>query len=593
MPQAPPDLPRPFGPYELVRLLAAGNVVDIFLAQARAASGFQKAVAIKMIRPAHLDDDPEFVRQLVEEANIASRLQHKNVVQVVDLGEIDRQHYIAMEYVDGIDLATLLNRLGRRRAVPPRVAAFIVREVCEGLDHAHRKADAEGKPLRIVHRAVSPSNILLSNAGDVKLNDFGLAKASLRAASTQAGQIKGKYAYMAPEQARGHAVDPRADVFAAGLVLYELVTGRSAYPDAPLPLLLERLTRGVIEPAEKVAPDLHPVLANIIRRATAADLAQRHPSARALADDLDVFLRMLGGSPEAELAQLLERVSDTARSQLAPLVDDMSHEVTSLEAEVKYGKTTATPAAAARKVPAGIGSNHPTVDAAAAPANVARVRHAPLRPDPLPAPGAAARVSTPPPVPAVAKAATPRPMPAAGRPGPSAPPPGEKAPSVPPPADPVMSSSVLRAPSLPGPKRPPVPAADDHPTEVMDSEGPDAALLATAAAIAPFVQRAPSPPPPAAPPTDRPPPEKPAARAAEVPAPKPAEKPAEAPAAPVAEEPRVVVAPAPSPDVTSPHRAQPSRPPPRARQRPILVAVGVGVVVGVAGALALAIALAR
>ena len=576
MPPASNDLPRPFGPYELVRRLAAGNVVDIFLAQARAASGFQKAVAIKVIRPAHLDDDPDFVRQLVEEANIASRLHHKNIVQVIDLGEIERQHYIAMEYVDGIDLATLLTRLGQKRAVSSRVAAYVVRELCEGLDYAHRRTDDEGKALRIVHRAVSPSNILLSFSGDVKLNDFGLAKASLRAAATQAGQIKGKYAYMAPEQARGHAVDARTDVFAAGLVLYELVTGRPAYLDAPLQLLLERLTRGMIEPAETVSPDLHPALANILRRATAADLSQRHPSARALADDLNVFLHMQSAQPEIELAQLMERVSESARSHLAPLVDDMSHEITSLEADVKYQKTTATPAAVARKAPAGIGSQHPTLDAGSA-ANVARVRHAPGRLEPLPPQGP--RVSTPPPVPAVAKAPTPRPLPAAPT-GTTTPPPS-KIPSLPPPpSDEPMTplSSVLRAPSLPGPTRPSrsVLVADDHPTEVMDSEGPDAALLATAAAMAPFVQRIASPPPPAPAPA----------------AGRPAEKPVAKPPAVVEEATATTTPPPPSPDVTSPHRTL-TRPPPRARQRPILMAVGVGMVVGVAGAIVLAVMLAR
>jgi serine/threonine-protein kinase len=262
------ELPRPFGPYELVRRLASGSMVDVYLAQARSVAGFQKAVAIKMIRDVQSDEDPDFVRQLVEEANIASRLSHKNVVQVIDLGEIDRQHYIAMEYVDGVDLGWLLSRLGpRKRHVAPRVAAYVMREVCEGLDHAHRMADAEGRPLRIVHRDVTPANILVSFAGEVKLTDFGLAKASLRAASTQVGQIKGKYSYMAPEQAKGHGVDARTDVFAAGLVLYELVTGCQAYPDAPLPLMLERITRAIFEPAEKLRADLPLALTDTRRRA--------------------------------------------------------------------------------------------------------------------------------------------------------------------------------------------------------------------------------------------------------------------------------------------------------------------------------------
>lgn len=555
MPPTSIDLPRPFGPYELVRLLAAGNVVDIFLAQARAASGFQKAVAIKMIRAAHVDDDPEFVRQLVEEANIASQLQHKNIVQVVDLGEFERQHYVAMEYVDGIDLATFLRRLGEQRAVPARVAAYVVREVCEGLDHAHRKVDAQGRPLRIVHRAVSPSNILLSNTGDVKLNDFGLAKASLRAASTQAGQIKGKYAYMAPEQARGHGVDPRADVFAAGLVLYELITGRPAYPDAPLPILLERLTRGAFEPAENLVPDLHPMLANVLRRATASELAQRHPSARALADDLDTFLRTQGGAPDIELAQLIERVSDTARSQLAPLVDDLSHEVTVLETEWKYGKSSAPSAVVAHKAPIAIGVKPPTVEAAA---HVARVRHAPGRGEAAMGPSLPARVSSPPPVPAEAKTSTPRPT-AAARGG---------LPSSPSSAPETVPSNVFRAPSIPEPARLSAHLADDHPTEVMDTEGPDAALLATAAALALPVQRSVSPPSSERPPAD-------------------AEQVVTAPAQPYSSPVHC------SPSDPAQLPVQAPRSVLRASQRPFLVAVGVGVLLGVAGALGLAIAFAR
>jgi serine/threonine protein kinase len=652
VPTTTSDLPRPFGPYELVRLLAASAVVDVFLAQARASSGFQKAVAVKVVRRDHLDDDPDFVRQLVEEADIASRLRHKNIVQVIELGEVDRQPFVAMEYVDGIDLATLLGRLGRQRAVAPRVAAYVVRELCEGLDHAHRQTDDAGRPLRVVHRAVSPSNILLSNTGDVKLNDFGIAKAALRAAATQAGQIKGKYGYMAPEQARGEAVDARADVFAAGVVLYELVTGRSAYPDLPLPALLERLTRGAIEPAEKLVADLHPVLANILRRATAADLAQRHPSARALADDLRVFLRMLGGSPEIELAQFIERISDTARSQLAPLLDDMSHEVTPLEPEVKYGKTTATPAAAARKVPAGIGSQHPTVDATTTGPPTTRMPRVPGRLQP-----------TAPPPPLVVPVASPAPAtvegpPPGAEPGPrpvvlARPPSVLRAVSLPGPL--VRPPSALRAPSLPGPQRRRVPAADDHPTEVMDVVGPDAALLAAAASI----QSPPSRPPPrnATPETpaaeaetpaspapaakaETPETPAPAAKAETLASPAPAAKaetpetpapaakaetpaspapaakaetpetpapaakpetpetpagatpdvPADAP--PMSDEPRVVVTARPPREVTARHHRIRPRSAAEAR-RPILLAVGIGALIGVTGALALAIVLAR
>ncbi len=569
------DLPRTFGPYELVRRLASGSMVDVYLAQARSVAGFQKAVAIKMIRGAQSDEDPDFVQQLVEEANIASRLSHKNVVQVIDLGEIEGQHYIAMEYVDGVDLGRLMGRLGPKRgACSPRVAAYVMREVCEGLDHAHRMTDPSGRPLRIVHRDVSPPNILVSFAGEVKLTDFGLAKASLRVSSTQAGQIKGKYSYMAPEQAKGHAVDARSDVFAAGLVLYELLTGRQAYPDAPLPLMLERITRAIFEPAERVRPDLPPSLADVVRRALAADASQRYPSARALADDLTAFLYTQDPQPEGELAQLLERVSNSARSHLAPLgaplVDDDSDEVTSLEAQrAKPVATTLTPAVAPRSRPQGPPQNRSAPPAPPAAPNVARVRHAPPPPALKP-------TQTPPPMPAVqdiARRADPARM-----------------------SDPTPG--VLRAPSLPGPARPAKPpAADDHPTEVMDAAGPDAELLATAAAMAPPPSPRP-PPPPVAAPVPAAPPAPPAAPlvpavAAPAPAPPPA---ATAPRvgfdAPAADSlrprARAPLAPPPgplSPDVTAPvPRVRVAKP---SGQTPLVIAAAVGVLVGLLGAVAL------
>lgn len=343
------DLPRPFGPYELVRLLAMGTYAEVFLARARSVAGFEKAVAIKMLHARH-DEESEVARQLVEEANIASQLNHKNIVQVIDLGQLDGQHYIAMEYVDGIDLKKLLKRLAERNVpVQPRVAAYVLREICEGLEHAHRKTDADGKPLRIVHRDVSPSNILISFSGEVKLTDFGLAKAALRSVNTQAGTIKGQFSYMAPEQVRMQSVDARTDVFSVGLVLYEMVTGKQAYPDAPLPVLTERLGRGLFEAPEKIRPDLPSTLLDVMKRAMAVELSQRHPSARALAEDLTSFLYTQPPAPEKELARLLEIVSDSARANLAPLgarlVDDDSEEVTQIESsnqiKTKFLATTA------------------------------------------------------------------------------------------------------------------------------------------------------------------------------------------------------------------------------------------------------------
>lgn len=307
----------------------------MFLARARSVAGFEKTVALKMIHPT-LSDDAEFTQGLIEEANITSQLSHKNIVQVIDLGQIDGLHYIAMEYVDGIDLGRFLMRLQKSSTpISPRVAAYVMREVCEGLDHAHRKAAADGKPLRIVHRDVSPGNVLLSFSGEVKLSDFGMARASLRAAATQAGEIKGKYNYMSPEQARGTGIDPRADVFGAGTVLYEMVTGQCAYPNAPLPILLQRVNRALIEPAEKIVPGLPKPLTDIIKRATEADPNNRYASARAMVDALTEFLYSMPPGADAELSRMLEETAEDERDGSQPmgaiLVEDSSDDVTQIE----------------------------------------------------------------------------------------------------------------------------------------------------------------------------------------------------------------------------------------------------------------------
>ncbi|MBI5515366.1 MAG: protein kinase [Deltaproteobacteria bacterium] len=327
------DLPRPFGSYELVRRLSRGAVAEVFLARARSVAGFEKAVALKRVHP-ELSADPEFSRLLVEEAHITAQLSHKNVVQVFDLGETDGAHYLAMEYVDGLDLSAVLERLPEHR-VPPRVAAYVVREVCEGLDHAHRKVGADGRPLKIVHRDVSPSNILVSFSGEVKLTDFGLARATSRAQQTRVGELKGRHAYLSPEQARGQAIDARTDVYAAGLVLYEMLTGRRPWPELPVPELVKRVAEGALEPAGKVQPGLPAALLEVLSRATAPDPAQRYPTARALGEDLASFLYTQPPGPEMELSRMAETAAESARTPVGPLgarlVEDTSDDVTKIE----------------------------------------------------------------------------------------------------------------------------------------------------------------------------------------------------------------------------------------------------------------------
>ncbi|MEZ4394561.1 MAG: protein kinase [Polyangiales bacterium] len=294
------DLPRPFGPYELVRRLANGAVAEVWLARARSVAGFEKTVALKMVHT-RLEAEAGVAQLLIEEARLTSRLSHRNITQVIDLGQVDGRHYIAMEFVDGMDLRRLLKRLrAKQLTLSPRVAAFIVREVAEGLEHAHRRVDAEGEPLGIVHRDVSPANILVSFDGEVKLSDFGLARSSARKQATQAGLIKGKYGYMAPEQARSQPLDGRADVFSAAAVLYEPPHGTAPYPDAALPVLL-----GAGHPRDRLPPERHrgdipEALLAVLRRGLAAEVSQRFANARALADGLNAWLYTQAPSPEME-----------------------------------------------------------------------------------------------------------------------------------------------------------------------------------------------------------------------------------------------------------------------------------------------------
>ncbi len=333
------DSLRPFGPYELVRRLANGAVAEVWLARARSVAGFEKTVALKMIH-ARLESEPGLAQLLIDEARLTSKLSHRNITQVIDLGHVDGRHYIAMEYVDGMDLARVLKRLRDKEIqLSPRVAAFIVREVAEGLEHAHRRTDADGEALSIVHRDVSPANILVSFDGEVKLSDFGLARSTSRKQATQAGVIKGKYAYMSPEQARSQPVDARADIFSAAAVLYELLTGTAPYPDAALPVLMERVTRGVIDPPERHRGDIPDALLAVLRRGLAPDAAQRYANARAFADALNAWLYTQAPSPEMELARVLESAMEGARNAVGPLgaliVEDNSDEITDIEAHKK------------------------------------------------------------------------------------------------------------------------------------------------------------------------------------------------------------------------------------------------------------------
>ncbi|TDP75355.1 protein kinase domain-containing protein [Bradymonas sediminis] len=229
-----------FGRYVLLEKIGAGGMAEIYRAKTFGAAGFEKEFAIKLILPSLVDDD-EFVEMFINEAKIAVSLYHTNVVQVFDLGEIDGQYYIAMEYVRGRDLLEVLARCAERNLkIPLDLVLFITMEMLKGLSFAHRATDPYGEPLSIIHRDVSPSNIMMSYTGDVKVGDFGVAKAAIQRTLTESGTLKGKVGYMSPEQVMGEAIDARSDVFAAGIVFFEALSmSRLFVGDSDLEVMLQ------------------------------------------------------------------------------------------------------------------------------------------------------------------------------------------------------------------------------------------------------------------------------------------------------------------------------------------------------------------
>lgn len=283
-----------FGKYRLLERLAVGGMAEIYKASAGGLDGFEKIVAIKRLHR-QFSEDSDFATMLIDEAQLVVQLSHANIGQVFDLGCIDGQYFIVMEFIDGLDLHELGERaaqLGRQLPIDAIVAIAI--EVAEALHYAHTKRGVDGKSLEIVHRDVSPQNIMVSADGEVKLVDFGIAKARMRAQQTQAGIIKGKFYYMSPEQALGHRIDARSDVFALGMVLYEGLTGGHPFDDVPDGELLRAVRAADFAPLREVRPDLPEELSSIVDRALMPAKERRYESALALKKALDSYQARTG-----------------------------------------------------------------------------------------------------------------------------------------------------------------------------------------------------------------------------------------------------------------------------------------------------------
>ncbi len=284
-----------FGKYELLERIAIGGMAEIFLARSASLGGVTRTCVIKRILPEY-SADRQFVSMFIDEARITIGLDHPNIVKLFDFGQVDGVYFMAMELVDGVDLVDLL-RHSKRHGLDtcPRAAAYIGRCMALALHHAHVQKDYRGVPLGIVHRDVSPHNVFLSWLGDVKVGDFGIAAARNKLTVTQAGTVKGKFAYMSPEQATGGIIDQRADVWAVGVVLHELVTGSRLFAaESPIVTIGRVVEQRVPRPSEK-HPEVPPALDDIIMQALVRPLDKRYPTAAALAEDLDGFLAKGGG----------------------------------------------------------------------------------------------------------------------------------------------------------------------------------------------------------------------------------------------------------------------------------------------------------
>ncbi|HVX96529.1 MAG TPA: serine/threonine-protein kinase [Polyangia bacterium] len=284
------------GRYQLIQRLAVGGMAEIFLARLVAAEGFEKLVVVKRILPQHALD-PELLRMFLDEARLTATLTHPHVTQVYDVGQGERDGageapFFAMEYVHGANLRQLMQAHGEAGPLPLEHAIGIVAAAAAGLHYAHEKRGPEGEALHIVHRDVSPSNVLVSFDGAVKVSDFGIAKWAHQRTQTQEGALKGKFGYMSPEQCRGRPLDARSDVFALGTILYELTTGEAPFTAPSDFEILSKIIDGPISPPRR--PDgapYPPALADIVMRALARDPAARTPTAQALQLELEAFAR--------------------------------------------------------------------------------------------------------------------------------------------------------------------------------------------------------------------------------------------------------------------------------------------------------------
>ncbi|MBL0699536.1 MAG: protein kinase [Desulfosarcina sp.] len=272
------------GPYRLIKNIARGGMAELFLADYERRDGFKRIVAIKRVLP-HLSGDKNFVKMFIREARLAALLQHPNIVQIIDFGKIQNAYFIAMDYIRGKNLAEIMSSI--KKGLPVDQSVFIVTQTFKGLEFAHsKKDDKTKKPLGIVHRDISPQNILISFLGEIKITDFGISKASSEPNLTQAGEVKGKILYMSPEQSLGKEVNAQTDIYALGIIFYELLSGKRLYHFTSSMEASRSIRTIEIKPINKLRPDIPDELNRIVMKCLEKDKSLRYQSSQDVYDDL-------------------------------------------------------------------------------------------------------------------------------------------------------------------------------------------------------------------------------------------------------------------------------------------------------------------
>jgi eukaryotic-like serine/threonine-protein kinase len=332
--------------YRVVEELESGGMAEVFRAESEGLQGFKKQVAIKRVLP-HLSEKKKFISMFLDEARLSAHLSHSNCVQVFDIGVGDNAYFIVMEFVDGANLKTIAESIRKQgNDFPVAYAVFIAHEICKGLSYAHELRDPQGVDLHIVHRDMSPPNVLITKFGEIKIVDFGLAKANSQLERSEPGIIKGKFSYLSPEAALGQDVDARTDIFAVGIILWELLAGQRLFLGETDFQTVKKVQQAVIPPASQYNKNVKPELEKILAKTLARDPNNRYQTARELGKDLSKYLYTLGQAVSTFDIEHLVKGAMKERSRIRPqqhsiidkLIEEALLEFTSLKEDDVAGE---------------------------------------------------------------------------------------------------------------------------------------------------------------------------------------------------------------------------------------------------------------